>query len=56
MKSLLGGAAKVCFVIAALSFFWAEMWGIGIAIVTGALGFVAKNAADDLGEGEDLSE
>jgi hypothetical protein len=33
----------------------AEMEGIGLAIVTGALGFVAKNAADHLDEGQDSS-
>jgi hypothetical protein len=31
------------------------MFGIAIAVVTGALGLVAKNAADGLDEGEDSS-
>jgi hypothetical protein len=33
----------------------AEMMGLGLAAVTGALGFVAKTKADDLDADEDAS-
>jgi hypothetical protein len=31
------------------------MLGIGLAVVTGGIGFVATTAADDIDEGEDSS-
>jgi len=68
MKYVLRGVAQILFVAAGLSFLWggraiseftkteripAEIEGIGLAFVTGALGFLAKNAADDVGESKD---
>jgi len=68
MKSLLRGVAHLLFVIAALSFFvggraistftkrervLAEIKGIGLAVVCGALGALAKSAGDNLDDGED---
>lgn len=63
MKHLLKGISQVLFVIAGLLFFvggraiseftktdrvTAEMVGIGLAVVFGVFGMVAKNAADNL--------
>jgi len=42
-------------VMAAAYFCLGEMLGFGIGLVTGALGFLAKNAADDPDSGEDPS-
>jgi len=70
MKTLLQGVAQLLFIIAALCFFvggraistftktervLAEMEGIGLAVLCGALGFWAKTAADNLDEGNDAS-
>lgn len=70
LKSLLSGAAWLLFVVAGFAFlvggraiseFWgtdrilAEMAGIGLAVVTGVLGYMAKTAAEDINEGEDSS-
>jgi len=68
LKSLLRGVSWLLLVIAGLAF-WVggraisefaktdrllgEMLGLATAVVTGALGFLAKNAADDLDKGED---
>ena len=67
MKSVLNGTSQVLFLIAALLFLvggraiseftktdrlLSEFLGIGLAVVFLVLGFVAKNAADDL-NGED---
>ena len=70
LKVLLRGLAWVLFVIAGLAF-WvggraisefaktdrilAELSGFLIAFATGAIGYVLKNTADDLGGGEDSS-
>ena len=63
MKALLSATSQILFVIAALLFFvggraintftktdrlLAEMLGIGMAVVLGIFGMVAKNAADNL--------
>ena len=63
MKALLRGTAQILFVIAGLLFFvggraiseftktgrvLAEILGIGLALVFGIFGMVARNAADNL--------
>ena len=70
MKSVLRGLSQLLLVIAGLSFFvggraiseitktermLAEVEGIGLAVVCGALAFIAKSAADNLDEGNDTS-
>lgn len=67
-KALLRGLAWILIAIAGLAFWaggkaisefgkidriFAEMLGIGIAFATGALGYILKAIADDLGEEQD---
>ena len=67
-KVLLRGLAWVLFAIAGLAFLaggkiisesekidriLAEMLGLGIALATGALGYILKSTADDLGTDKD---
>lgn len=71
MKSLLKGTSQALFVIAGLLFLvggraisefartdrvLAEFLGIGLAVLFVVLGFVAKNAADDLNDGDSAAQ
>jgi len=70
MKTLLRGLAQLLFVFAGLSFFvgglvigilakteraLAEVEGIGLAVVCGGLGFLAKSVGDNLDDGDSSS-
>jgi hypothetical protein len=70
MKTLMRGLAQLLFVIARLFFFvggraistftkterlLAEMEGIGLAVVFGALGALTKSAGDNLDDGNNSS-
>jgi hypothetical protein len=70
LKLLLRGVAWLLFAVACFAFLvggraiseftktnriLAEMEGIGLAVVTGALGFLAKTVGKNLDEGEDSS-
>ena len=70
LKAVLRGVSWLLLVVAGLAFWvggrvitefsktdrmFAEMEGIGLAVVAGALGFAAKTEADNLDEGKDSS-